>query len=112
MFKDLPRHAAWAHQGARQGFEAVFMGSTQRRWEFEGHAAAVEDGRAWSVRYRIAVDRQWRTRAARVWTWTGTDVRPCVLLHDGRGHWTVDGARAPHLDQCLDVDLEASACTN
>jgi hypothetical protein len=34
------------------------------------------------------------------------------LLHDGAGHWTVDGERAPHLDGCLDVDLEASACTN
>ena len=28
------------------------------------------------------------------------------------GHWLVDGRPAPHLDGCLDVDLEASAMTN
>ena len=88
------------------------MESTTRRRRFEGHSAAVEDGSAWSVRYRINVDRQWRTRSAHVWTWTEGDVRRCSLLHDGAGRWTVDGERAPHLDDCLDVDLEASACTN
>jgi hypothetical protein len=43
---------------------------------------------------------------------TGSDVARCSLLHDGAGHWTLNGERAPHLDNCLDVDLEASACTN
>ena len=31
---------------------------------------------------------------------------------DGEGRWRVDGAPAPALDGCLDVDLEASAATN
>ena len=35
-----------------------------------------------------------------------------MLVADGHGHWTVDGVAAPHLDGLLDVDLEASACTN
>jgi uncharacterized protein len=34
------------------------------------------------------------------------------LEHDGAGAWRIDGAAAPHLDGCLDVDLEASAFTN
>ena len=30
----------------------------------------------------------------------------------GDGSWRVDGAAAPHLDGCFDVDLESSALTN
>jgi hypothetical protein len=77
-----------------------------------GQTTAVEDGRPWSVRYRITVDRQWRTRSARVWTSTGANETRCSLVHDGAGNWSVDGEHARHLDHCLDVDLEASACTN
>jgi hypothetical protein len=109
---ELPRCAAWRHEGARQGFEVVFIEPTTTGWRFDGHTTAVEDGRAWSVRYRITVDRQWRTRSARVWTGTGGGEGRCSLVHDGAGTWTVNGERAGHLDDCLDVDLEASACTN
>jgi hypothetical protein len=35
-----------------------------------------------------------------------------VLEADGAGRWTVSGARAPGVDGCLDVDLEASSLTN
>jgi hypothetical protein len=108
----MPRQAAWTHNGARRGFEVVFVASTPRRLVFQGHTAATEEDGAWSVRYRIAVDGQWRTRAARVWTWRGPDVTRRSLIHDGAGNWTVNGDRARHLDQCFDVDLEASACTN
>jgi hypothetical protein len=34
------------------------------------------------------------------------------LEGDGSGVWRVDGEAAPELSGCLDVDLEASACTN
>jgi hypothetical protein len=112
MFDELPQSGAWTHMGARHGFEVVFIRSTTRRWEFDGHTTAVEEGRPFSVHYRVTVDRHWRTRSARVSTWTGSDVTRRSLLHDGAGHWTVNGEPAPHLDACLDVDLEASACTN
>ena len=38
--------------------------------------------------------------------------RSTLLRSDGQGSWTVDGVPAPHLDGLVDVDLEASACTN
>ena len=31
---------------------------------------------------------------------------------DGAGHWRVNGVAVEELDGCLDIDLEASACTN
>ena len=38
--------------------------------------------------------------------------RETVLISDGEGRWTVDGEPASQLDGLIDVDLEASACTN
>ena len=35
-----------------------------------------------------------------------------MLEADGAGHWLINGEPAPHLDGCLDIDLEASAMTN
>jgi hypothetical protein len=35
-----------------------------------------------------------------------------LLEADPAGRWWVDGAPAPHLAGCLDVDLESSAMTN
>jgi hypothetical protein len=48
----------------------------------------------------------WRHRDAR----DGFEV--VFLRAAGSGGWRVNGADAPHLDGCLDVDLESSACTN
>ena len=31
---------------------------------------------------------------------------------DGSGRWLIDDAAAEHLDGCIDIDLESSACTN
>jgi hypothetical protein len=35
-----------------------------------------------------------------------------ALEADGAGSWRIGGAPAPHLDGCLDVDLEWSSLTN
>jgi uncharacterized protein len=97
--------AAWQHRDAREGFEAVRI-EGQR---FEGQTAAVEDGEAWAVGYVIELDDDWRTRSALVSALGGREVR---LQGDGAGRWRVDGEPAPHLDGCLDVDLESSSLTN
>jgi len=111
-FDDLPRHAAWAHEGARLGFETVFIHASPRGWRFSGHTTAVEDRRPWTVRYEIRVDGDWRTRSAEVWIWNDAGQSRVSLRHDGAGQWTVNGASAPKLDGCFDIDLESSACTN
>jgi hypothetical protein len=112
MFDELPTSAAWRHTVGRDGFEVVFMRPTRRGWRFDGQTVAVEAGHPWSVRYAITVDDGWRTRAAHLWSsWEGGHVHR-KLRADGTGGWEVDGAHVHELDGCLDVDLEASACTN
>jgi uncharacterized protein len=111
-FSDPPIFAAWRHREARDGFEVVFLRSEPDGYRIEGSTAAVEAGDAWTVEYRIVLDRDWVTRSARVTSRTAAGVRTVALAGDGTGRWTIDGAPAPQLDGCLDVDLESSALTN
>jgi uncharacterized protein len=104
----FPPFAAWRFVVAVEGFEVVYLGGRRLR----GHTSAVEDGRPYAVGYDIALDDRWRTREVRVDLDAVEGPRSTVLLSDGEGHWTVDGVAAPHLDGLVDVDLEASACTN
>ncbi len=111
-FEAPPPSAAFRHGGAREGFEVAFFSRDGDGHRVEGHAAAVEEGEAWSSRYVIALDARWRTRRARVWGHSAGGAREVLLEADGAGRWRVDGAPVPELEGCLDVDLEASALTN
>ena len=105
--------AAWRHRDARDGFEVVFVAPTPTGGRcLTGHVSAVEAGDVWAVQYEIVVDGAWRTRTARIRTHTAGGRRDMTVEADGAGRWLVDGAPARALDGCLDVDLEASACTN
>ena len=105
---ELPPYAAWRFVDAVDGFEVMYAEPGRLR----GHTSAVEDGQAYAVSYEITLDDRWRTREVRVSSDTVAGTRSTVLLSDGDGRWTVDGVPAPHLDGLVDVDLEASACTN
>jgi hypothetical protein len=111
-FRALPRFAAWRHQGARDGFEVVFLRSVPNGHRVEGHTAAVEAGDAWAVGYSIVAAADWTTRSARVVGHSASGRRERTLEADGAGAWLVDGSAAPQLDGCLDVDLESSSFTN
>src|SRR5688500_12739680 len=111
-FSAPPRFAAWRHLDAREGFEVVFLEFHDDGYRVEGHTAAVEGGEAWAVEYSIAFDRHWLTRHARVLGHSAAGRRETTLDADGAGHWRVNGAAAPRLTGCLDVDLESSAFTN
>lgn len=107
-----PATAAWRHQDARQGFEVVYFERRGDGWLADGCTTAVEDGQTWAVTYRISLDDTWTTRSAQITGRSASGSRATALEADGAGHWLVDGEAAPHLDGCLDVDLESSAMTN
>jgi uncharacterized protein len=108
----LPATAAWTHSGARTGFEVAWFDAGDGGTVLTGCTAATDERGAWAVDYEIRVDGAWRTRAARVRGRSAGGIRTVELTADGEGRWTVDGAAAPHLDGCLDIDLESSAVTN
>jgi uncharacterized protein len=109
---DLPPVAAWRQLGARDGFEVLFVRRERDGHVLEGHAVAVEEAEAWGVRYVVSVDSSWTTRSAHVVSHSTRGSCDTRLETDGAGHWEIDGRPAAALDGCLDVDLEASACTN
>jgi hypothetical protein len=109
---DPPAVAAWRHLDAREGFEVVFTRREGNGYQLEGHATAVEEGEAWGIRYTITIDGGWATRSAHVVGVSARGAHEVRLEGDGTGGWRVDGRPAPRIAGCLDVDLEASACTN
>jgi hypothetical protein len=111
-FAPMPATAAWRHQGARSGFEVVYFSSRGDGCRIEGWTTAIEDGATWAVEYLIEADPAWATRSAQIRGRSAGGFCSTLLEADGAGHWLVDGEPAPHLDGCLDVDLEASAMTN
>jgi uncharacterized protein len=111
-FSDPPQSAAWRHHDARIGFEVVFLADGDDGYRVDGHTTAVEAGEAWAVEYVIALDRNWVTQSARVRGRSARGHRELVLEAGVTGGWTVNGAPAPELIDCLDVDLEASSFTN
>ena len=111
-FANVPSSAAWRHDDARDGFEVVFIRSTPEGFAFAGQTAAVEAGEAWAVRYSIVVDARWVTQRARICALSAAGQREVALEAGGNGSWSINGVRAPQLDGCLDVDLEASSLTN
>jgi hypothetical protein len=104
--------AAWRHRDARAGFEVLFLRRDRRWLLLDGYSTAVEDGEAWGIRFAIVVDDGWVTRRAHVVGQSNAGADEVLLEGDGAGGWRVDGEPAPQLSGCLDVDLEASACTN
>jgi uncharacterized protein len=111
-FLPPPASAGWQHREARSGFEVAYFTAAPLGLRIEGTTAAIEGGEAWVVSYLIQLDTAWATRSARITARTGTGSRETLLKTDGAGHWLVDGSNAPHLDGCMDVDLESSAMTN
>jgi hypothetical protein len=109
---ELPVSAAWRHRGARDGFEVVFPSPEGDGLRFDGHSTGVEQGQAWGVRYSILLDAGWHTRNARVVSRSAMGTRELELEQVAAEGWLVNGAPAPHLEGCFDVDLEASAFTN
>jgi hypothetical protein len=81
-------------------------------WRAEGWTTAIEDGETWAVEYAIDLDGTGATRSARIRGRSAAGFCSALLEADGAGRWLADGAPAPDLDGCLDVDLESSALTN
>jgi hypothetical protein len=109
---ELPSTAAWRHRDARLGFEVLFVRRDRDGIRLDGHSTVVEEGDAWATRYAITVDEAWATRSAQVVAQSALGTHEVRLEADGTGVWRIDGKAAPGLAGCLDVDLEASACTN
>lgn len=78
----------------------------------DGMMLGLHGTRRVRVRYLIHCDATWRAREVRVEA-DALPARVLDLVSDGAGRWQFRGGDTiPALDDCLDVDLYASAFTN
>jgi hypothetical protein len=110
-FSALPKVAAWRILGEpdREGFEVAYFEPQGGGFVIRGTSVGTEGGEHWSIRYVIEIDGSWCTRSATIESASGERLK---LRSDGKGRFSVNGKRAPSLDGCFDVDLEASLVTN
>ena len=108
----LPPWAAWQHLAGQPSLEVVFIRPLEDGVEFEGITSGGHDGQSWRVDYRLAVDRDWTTRAAQITSRNGAAHQSIQLDAAEDGSWRVDGRTMSEVRGCLDVDLETSALTN
>lgn len=78
----------------------------------EGYEVAVDSARSWVVTFEVRLDDKWRTRQAEVVVVEDERSRQVLIESDGEGEWHLDGAPAPELDGCFDVDIAATPYTN
>ncbi|MFL5457847.1 MAG: putative glycolipid-binding domain-containing protein [Myxococcales bacterium] len=90
----------------------MFLHADDGGLRIDGATTAVEDGEAWVVQYAIGFGAAWSALSALVAGRSAAGVSQLSVAGDGAGHWELNGAAAPALDGCLDVDLESSALTN
>lgn len=67
------------------------------------------EGRAYGLRYEMELGRDWTFRSLAIERTDGAGLR---LASDRRGGWWCDGAGAPALAGCIDIDLSGSPFTN
>lgn len=81
-------------------------------WHVSGVAIVVESARPCRLEYDVACDTSWATRHCSIRGYMGA--LPVALdVRRGEGNtWTVNGADAPSLQGCIDVDLGFTPATN
>jgi hypothetical protein len=94
------------------GSEYCTLAESATGWLFDSTVLLVLDGTPIHVRYRIACDARWQTRAVDI---TGVDPTGNRTLHmavDAEQRWWIDDGERADLRGCTDVDLIVTPATN
>ena len=94
------------------GAERCRLEPSATGWLLTGLVVAVFEQAPIDVRYEVAVGDDWVTRSVMVAADRLRQPRTLRLDRDLDGGWRVDGAAAPALDGCVDVDLGITPVTN
>lgn len=102
----IVRWADWA--GPAAGLEHCELRPAADGLAVSAVVAGTIEGRRFGLSYELSIDRAWRVRKAVLREASGAAL---TLDADGEG-WRVDGAPAPQLAGCLDIDIRATPFTN
>jgi hypothetical protein len=95
----------------RPGHEFVRLIDEADDRRLAGVAVFSQEGAPCRLDYEIVLDRDWRTRSARVHGFVGSRaIDVSIEVEDGR--WRSNGAEVDGVRGCIDVDLNFSPSTN
>jgi hypothetical protein len=103
---------AWRRSDEVQADEFCTLSVRDSGLSLIGTVLGADGGEPIRIEYRVLADGGGLTTAAHVRQLRGFDERTIVLTRDSKGAWMVNGARAPKLKGCTDVDLGCSPSTN
>lgn len=105
-----PPAALWRWLRA-PGLERFELSRARSGWRLRGTILTVHEREPIEARYRIACDRDWRTRQVEVTVCARAAERRLTLTAE-RGRWYRGGREQPQVRGCVDVDLGWSPSTN
>jgi hypothetical protein len=94
------------------GHDAAMVEPVADGWRVSGIAVVVESARPCRAEYDVACDLRWVTRHCSLRGYVGATPVALDIVRSASGTWTVDGADAPGLQDCTDIDLGFTASTN
>jgi hypothetical protein len=106
------RVVAWRRSDEERGHSLARVERRADGWLCSGTEVLAGPGTLLSCGFRVEVDAGWATRTVEVWSVSAAGERSLRLAADTARRWWRDGARAPDLDGCLDVDVAATPLTN
>ena len=96
----------------RPGHESARLSAFEEGWELAGTSVFAHEGEPCCLRYRIACDREWRTRSLEVGGWLGRETIHVEARVEGENLWRANGLEVAEIAGCVDVDLNFSPSTN
>ena len=94
------------------GHDACRLEPVADGWRLDGAAVFRHEGAPARLAYRVSCDAEWRSREGTVHGWIGSRVIDCMVRRTMDGAWTLNGATAPKLDGCVDLDFGFTPATN
>ena len=93
------------------GIEECSLWKDGEGWLLSGSSMGVQENVPYRASYSVACDESWRTTRVGIELERGDSRKTLTLLAEGRG-WKKDGLKFSAIEECLDVDLQFSPCTN
>ncbi len=93
------------------GHDACRLSPAGEGWQLEGRAAFVHAGEPAQLTYRVSCDAAWHASEGRAHGFVGERAVDIVIARTRDG-WTLNGAPAPGVEGCADLDFGFTPATN
>jgi hypothetical protein len=94
------------------GHDACRLEQRNAGWQLQGTAVFRHEAAPALLAYEVLCDQAWNTVQGQVRGWLGTHSVEFTIARTDAGVWTFNGAVAPGLERCVDLDFGFTPATN